>query len=39
MTANSATGTYDGTEKESASGVTGTIHKRQKGAQFTVEGP
>lgn len=37
VTANSATETYDGTEK-TASGVTGTTSTNDKGAQFTVEG-
>ena len=37
VTANSATKTYDGTEK-TASGVTGTTFANDKGAQFTVEG-
>lgn len=37
VTANSATETYDGTEK-TASGVTGTTSINDKGAQFTVEG-
>ena len=37
VTANSATETYDGTEK-TASGVTGTTSANDKGAQFTVEG-
>ena len=37
VTANSATKTYDGTEK-TASGVTGTTFINDKGAQFTVEG-
>lgn len=37
VTANSATETYDGTEK-TASGVTGTPFTNDKGAQFTVEG-
>ena len=37
VTANSATETYDGTEK-TASGVTGTTFANDKGAQFTVEG-
>ena len=37
VTANSATKTYDGTEK-TASGVTGTPFTNDKGAQFTVEG-
>lgn len=37
VTANSATETYDGTEK-TVSGVTGTTFANDKGAQFTVEG-
>ena len=37
MTANSATETYDGTEK-TVSGVTGTTLTNDKGATFTVEG-
>ena len=37
VTANSATKTYDGTEK-TASGVTGTTFTNDQGAQFTVEG-
>ena len=37
VTANSATETYDGTEK-TASGVTGTTSTNDKGATFTVEG-
>ena len=37
VTANSATETYDGTEK-TASGVTGATSTNDKGAQFTVEG-
>ena len=37
VTANSATKTYDGTEK-TVSGVTGTTLTNDKGAQFTVEG-
>lgn len=37
VTANSATETYDGTEK-TVSGVTGTTSTNDKGAQFTVEG-
>lgn len=37
VTANSATETYDGTEK-TVSGVTGTTHTNDKGATFTVEG-
>ena len=37
VTANSATETYDGTEK-TASGVTDTTFTNDKGAQFTVEG-
>ena len=37
MTANSATKTYDGTEK-TVSGVTDTTFTNDKGAQFTVEG-
>ncbi len=37
VTANSATETYDGTEK-TASGVAGTTFINDKGAQFTVEG-
>ena len=37
VTANSATKTYDGTEK-TVSGVTGTTFTNDQGAQFTVEG-